>query len=121
MSQITIAQMWKHVRLLCAVNRIEINYGQPSRSEREIWIHPVRSQRRYATALHEIGYVLGSHQLSDAVLTREQWAWDWARRNALQWTPAMQRHLERCIESYKQHEEQTRPIGKPAGESKSEG
>jgi hypothetical protein len=71
--------------------------------------------------LHEIGHVLGRHQLSDAVLTRERWAWDWAKRNALQWTPAMQRHSERWIESYTQHEEPARPMIKPASESKSEG
>jgi hypothetical protein len=84
---------------------------EPSRCRREIWIRSVKSRLAYATALHEIGHILGRHQLSDVVLTRERWAWDWARRNALQWTPTMQQHAERCIESYGQHKELTRPIG----------
>ena len=119
----TVAKMWPHVRQLCKAHEIELTYGPPgaSRCRREIWIRPVKSRLAYATALHEIGHILGRHQLSDVVLTRERWAWDWARRNALQWTPAMQQHAERCIESYGQHKELTRPIGKPAGESKSEG
>ena len=119
----TVAKMWPHVRQLCKAHEIELTYGPPgaSRCRREIWIRPVKSRLAYATALHEIGHILGRHQLSDVVLTRERWAWDWARRSALQWTPAMQQHAERCIESYRQHKELTRPIGQPAGESNSEG
>ena len=66
----------------------------------EIWIRPVRSPRAYAVALHEIGHI-GRHQRSQAVLVRERWAWHWAKRNALDWTPAMQRHADWCLESYK--------------------
>ena len=45
------------------------------------------------------------------------------RANALQWTSAMQRHADWCLEHYGrdesnvQHKELTRPIGRPAGES----
>src|SRR6516164_11855839 len=131
----TIAQMRAHVERICKANGIEINYGRHASasylSDRnhgavlapEIWIRPVRSPRAYAVALHEMGHILGRHQRSQAVLVRERWAWDWARRNALDWTPAMQRHADWCLESYKrddsnvQHKELTRPIGKPAGES----
>ena len=60
-------------------------------------MRPVRSPRSYATALHEIGHILGRHQRSQAVLVRERWAWHWAKRNALQWTPEMRRHAAWCI------------------------
>jgi hypothetical protein len=98
----TIARTRAHIRRLCETHAIEINYGQPSASYelREIWIRPVRSDRSYATALHEIGHVLGRHRLSRVMLVRERWAWDWARRNALRWTPTMQRHARRCLRSY---------------------
>jgi hypothetical protein len=89
-----------HVERLCKVNGIEINYGRHASasylSDRndgavlvpEIWIRPVTSPRAYAVALHEIGHILGRYQLSRATLVRERWAWRWARRNALQWTPS---------------------------------
>jgi hypothetical protein len=58
----------------------------------EIFTAPIRSAVSYATALHEIGHHLGCHQLSPVKLTRERWAWQWARDNALIWTAAMERH-----------------------------
>jgi hypothetical protein len=57
----------------------------------QIHIAPIKSAISYATALHEIGHVLGRHQRSKHVLVRERWAWEWARRNARCWTPAMER------------------------------
>jgi hypothetical protein len=118
--------MRSHIRRLCETNGIEINFhrhASASYRQREIWIRAVRSPRAYAVALHEIGHILGRYQLSRATLVRERHAWDWARRNALQWTSAMQRHADWCLEHYGrdesnvQHKELTRPIGRPAGES----
>ena len=113
---VTVAQMRAHIRHLCEANRIEINFSRHAsasyRSDRnhgavlapEIWIRPVRSPRAYAVALHEIGHILGRHQRSQAVLVREHWAWHWAKRHAPDWTPAMQRHADWCLESYKRDE-----------------
>jgi hypothetical protein len=56
----------------------------------EIIIAPIRSLLSYATALHEIGHHRGHHQNSRRVMVRERWAWHWARRNALVWTPTME-------------------------------
>ena len=69
------AGMWPHVRQLCETNGIELTYGRPSASRwpREIWIRPVRSPLSYATALHEIGHILGHYQRSHNELTRERW------------------------------------------------
>ena len=100
-----VEQMRSHVASLCEANEIIISAAPGGRAYssywlREVFIPPVRSTRTYATALHEIGHVLGRHQLSEVVLVRERWAWEWAKRNALRWTPAMQRHAEWCLEYY---------------------
>jgi hypothetical protein len=44
--------------------------------------------------------VLGRYQGSGHVLVREHWAWQWARRNALFWTPAMERYALAAIKWY---------------------
>ena len=103
----TVDQMQAHVLQLCETHEISITWQQPRDGAwaiywfREILIPPIKSSRSYATALHEIGHILGRHQRSQAVLVRERWAWHWAKRNALDWTPAMQRHADWCLESYK--------------------
>jgi len=54
----------------------------------------------YATALHEIGHILGRHQRSPDTLVRERWAWRWAKENALIWTPAMEKHCSVSLAWY---------------------
>jgi hypothetical protein len=66
----------------------------------ELQLPPVRSAISYATALHEIGHVLGQHQNSRRVMVRERWAWQWARSLALVWTPAMERHATKSLDGY---------------------
>ena len=39
----------------------------------EIAVPPVRSAVTYATALHEIGHILGRYQRSDLTMVRERW------------------------------------------------
>jgi len=39
----------------------------------EIHIAPIKSAISYATALHEIGHILGRYQRSKHVLVRERW------------------------------------------------
>ena len=79
---ITVAQMRAHIGHLCRSSGIEINYGihpSASREVREVWLRPVRSDRAYASALHEIGHILGRYQHSRVELVCEQWAWAWRR------------------------------------------
>jgi hypothetical protein len=65
-----------------------------------ITIHPIVSEAAYATALHEIGHIrLGCHP-GDDVLVDERSAWQWARANALIWTPTMEREAERSLGTY---------------------
>lgn len=62
---------------------------------------PITNAVWYAIALHELG-----HHLSKA----QQWlypryrlerdAWQWARANALQWTPAMNKVARVCLRTY---------------------
>ena len=63
-----------------------------------IRIHPITSEAAYATALHEIGHLRrGMHE---DVLVDERRAWEWARANALVWTPTMELVAERSLGSY---------------------
>ena len=88
--------MRRHVRELCAAYSIGIqirNYPRATASAqwRMIWIPEVRSEVTYAKALHEIGHVVCGHVFDTNVniLTREGEAWEWARDNAIIWTPRM--------------------------------
>jgi hypothetical protein len=100
-----IEQMRDHIDALCQANEITCQFVERSKAWgslvlREIEVPPIRSSRSYATALHEIGHILGRHQLSEVILVRERWAWEWARRHALKCTPAMERHADWCLEYY---------------------
>jgi hypothetical protein len=98
----TVAQMAAHIASLCVANEISKRKGSGFAFYwlREIIVPPIKSVKSYATALHEIGHILGRHQLSEVILVRERWAWEWARRNAHSWTPAMERYSEWCLEYY---------------------
>ena len=100
MTTTTVQDMHEHVISLCSRRGITLSWcWHPAQawaaSEiEEICIPPIKSAISYATALHELGHILGRHQRSQHVMVRERWAWEWARRNALIWTPAMERHAE---------------------------
>jgi len=66
----------------------------------ELWLAPVRSALSYATALHEIGHWKGHHRNSRNVMVRERAAWQWARKNALIWTEAMERCAAKSLAYY---------------------
>jgi hypothetical protein len=61
-------------------------------------LHPIQSEAAYAIALHEIGHL--RQERHDDVLVEERRAWDWARDNALIWTPTMELVAERSIRDY---------------------
>jgi hypothetical protein len=54
-------------------------------------------------ALHEIGHICGRYQKSAKVMTRERWAWDWARRSAHEWTQDMEQEAQASLEWYEEH------------------
>ena len=68
----------------------------------------IRSAADYAVVMHELGHLLGEWQSSSARwsgppmgrLVEEAGAWVWAKGNAITWTPAMEREMNRCLQSY---------------------
>jgi hypothetical protein len=99
--------MHRHVLDLCAKHGITI-YAWCRRLSQchaltdrdEIRIVPIKSKISYASALHEIGHLRGRHQHSNSTLVRERWAWEWARTNALIWTPAMENSARKAVKWY---------------------
>jgi hypothetical protein len=63
-----------------------------------VTLRPIKSEKAYAVALHEIGLIRTGR--FDDVLIEERRAWEWARDNALVWTPTMQREADSCVEQY---------------------
>jgi hypothetical protein len=103
---IPIADMADHVKSLCRSHDIGLFWCRRSdrsyslRAHDEITIAPVKSVVTYAVALHEIGHIKGRHQDSRRCIVRERWAWDWAKCNALVWTPRMARCAAESLQWY---------------------
>ena len=62
-------------------------------------IRPTKNTGYYVSALHEIGHIVGKFQ-DRSQLTRELWAWVWARQNAIVWTETADRVMAGAMESY---------------------
>ena len=110
--KVTIADMRQHVetvakqqKILCddrSVKRCADAYAirECDGAADEIQIAPIKSRLSYATALHELGHILGKYQDSTHTVTRERWAWEWARKHALMWSPAMERDALNSLSWY---------------------
>ena len=102
----TKQEMHGHIIGICTDRDILVNWcKRPSQSHavhefEEIWIPPIKSRLHYATALHEIGHILGAHQQSRYLMVRERWAWKWARSNAREWTSAMESYARSSLDGY---------------------
>jgi hypothetical protein len=105
---LTVKEMQQHVDKLCERHEIHVWWrrdhrgGYAAREHNFVSIPPIKSAITYAIALHEIGHLLGRHQRSRSRLVRERWAWAWARRNAIKWTPAMERTMRSSLDWYAQ-------------------
>lgn len=66
---------------------------------RTIVVAPIRTRTSYANALHEIGHLV-TRTKTKPMLFQEGAAWQWARDNALCWTPGMQRTMLRGLRTY---------------------
>jgi hypothetical protein len=99
-------EMHRHILHLLKHHRIRHSRSQSRAGgawivAREVCnILPVTSEVSYATALHEIGHILGRDQESRFVVERERGAWDWARQEASTWTPAMEQESSRLLAEY---------------------
>ena len=66
----------------------------------EVQLPIVKSDVSYATCLHEIGHICGRRQRHRDVMVVEREAWAWAKRNAIVWTPQMERHARSALGWY---------------------
>jgi hypothetical protein len=104
--KVELAAMAAHIERLCEQNEIAVGFirrsirAQAATDLRLIQIAPIRSAISYATALHEIGHILGPLQWA-GVIKREEGAWRWAERNALIWTEAMEQHRQHAMAWYR--------------------
>ena len=101
-------EMALHVQELCAVNNIRVFYQSledteprqwARQSDKSICIRPTKNTGYYVSALHEIGHILGKFQ-DRTTLTKEFWAWVWARQNSLVWTDTAERIMRQAMASY---------------------
>ncbi len=112
--KVTLQHMREHIDELCSTHSlIRGTISRPTRAYalgqfEEIHIPPIKSAISYATALHEIGHVVGPHQCSARVIVKERGAWRWAKRNALKWTPAMEKKMKLSLEWYEKRLAQLR-------------
>src|SRR5262245_12194461 len=63
-----------------------------------VCLNPINSESDYAVALHEIGHIRQGR--FEDILIEERRAWEWAKANALVWTPTMQRKAEQSMRGY---------------------
>jgi hypothetical protein len=100
---IRVEEMRSHITELCEKHEIEFIWCRrpteawADREHETIGIAPIKSAVSYATALHEIGHIIGRFQLSRDSMVRERWAWRWAQVNALIWTPRMERDRRKSL------------------------
>src|SRR5262245_8000959 len=107
MNIVTIEDLYRHVLSVWGkddgIEWEEKYYCVPTADHETgtLQLHPIKSEAAYAVALHEIGHLRQGPGTND-VLLDERRAWDWARENALIWTPTMERTAEQSIRSYEQ-------------------
>ncbi len=97
-----------HVQQICAEHGITVQYQSLEDAVPRYWarpttktiqIRPTKNTGFYVSALHEIGHILGERQ-DASMLTKELYAWIWARKNALVWTDTAERIMRQAMDSY---------------------
>ena len=96
---------------LCSDNFIHVLFqrypkkAQAVINDRVILISPIKSTITYITALHELGHFLSKRSLTTKDdLASEAYAWQWAQKTAILWTPVAERHKNTCLKQYLQVE-----------------
>lgn len=103
-----------HVQALCARHGIAVierrsRGGWASKRGRTISIKPVKTERTYIIALHEIGHIVGRNR-SGRRLEQEAAAWDFVREESIvPLSPASYAFMLRCLHSYLQRAAHARP------------
>lgn len=107
----------EHIETLILEYGITVDWRDKTRAmswrkERKIRISFVKGPASYATALHEIGHVVGPQR--GRRIDEEAQAWRWAEQNALEWTEPMIKTAARAVASYlKAAEEGRRSMWNP--------
>lgn len=102
----TISNLKEHFLKLCADEEAAVQWCDvPSKAlalsgELEFILTPhITSEIAYAVAMHELGHIKSRDRSRDQI-ERERAAWDWARRNALTWTPHMEGYAAASLRWY---------------------
>lgn len=106
----------EHIEALAEEHGILIVWQENTRARawrkpRRVRLSPVKTGATYAYALHEIGHIVGRQGPNR--IEKELRAWEWARANAIEWTPTMQKTAARCLSSYIRWAERSKRAVKP--------
>src|SRR5947209_5267937 len=110
--------MARHVEDLGAEHGITVRErasygGWASKKSRTICIKPVKTQRSYVVALHEIGHIVGRGR-SGTRLEQEAAAWRFVLdRSVVALAPATYARMQRYLESYLWKAERSRRLSVP--------
>lgn len=86
---------------------------------RVVLSRPVTDETSYATVLHEFGHLAALNGFVDGPRTgtvrrvQEEAAWEWARHNALEWTPTMEQVAQMCEATYRKQKNEDSPTVAP--------
>jgi hypothetical protein len=98
-------ELTNHVERLCGEHGIQFverkaRGGWARKRDRTISVRPVKTERTYIIALHEIGHLIGPHR-GGRRLEQEAAAWDFViERSIVPLSPASYAFMLRCLESY---------------------
>ena len=100
-------EMKAQVLDLCSENYISLRFIKSHQEIKAIiddcliMVRPIRSTIMYVTCLHELGHFLSKRSLTTKDdLASEAYAWQWAQRIAIIWTPVAERHKNKCLRLY---------------------
>ncbi|PDT79052.1 hypothetical protein [Bradyrhizobium sp. C9] len=112
-----ITDLKRHFLKLCADEEVDVQWcDNPLKAlalsgELEFIRTPcITSEIAYAVAMHELGHIKSRNRSTEQI-ARERAAWDWARRNALKWTPRMEAYAAASLRWYE--DQPSEPAGKP--------
>jgi hypothetical protein len=92
-----------HIAELCREYGIDLECKEGGGSAwwgtRKVCVPPPSSAVKYATALHEVGHIVGGMQ-KGRKLEKETGAWLWARENAIEWSDDMERRMHYALGTY---------------------
>lgn len=96
----------EHIAILATIYHVNVTEkkgttGRAFEWSRTIRIAPVRGDVSYAIALHELGHLVEPQATGRYPRLLKEWrAWQWAMRNATQWSPRMEHTRRKCLRAY---------------------